>query len=582
MIDSKIIEKINSETNILDLVSNYISLEKRGKNFMGLCPFHKEKTPSFSVSPEKNICKCYGCGKGGSPITFYSQIENLSFENAAIELGKRLGIKVTNKPYDKNQRNYEIMDKATTFFEYALHNTKQGQNALKYLKERNLNIETIKKFRLGYATENLSNLYEYLKKEGYEDGELVTLGLVKKSEKTYDFYDLYINRLIFPIINQNNKVIAFSGRTMSNKNNIKYFNSPETPIFKKGFTVYNINEGLKKAEEVILYEGFFDVIKSTEAGLSNAIATMGTALTNEQVSLIKSFNKNITICYDGDSAGTNATLQALPKLRKQKLNINIVSLPKNQDPDDFIDKNGKEEFIKYFKENKRDYYSFIYDYYRKNLNIKNANDVQNFIKNITSQFIDSPKVIIQMYENKISKLLGIDFKFNFPRRVKPTFNEENRHQVFMDDNKIPIRKGELQAETAKNAEYKIVYNLITTPKNIHFIQTKLKPEEYYSLLAAEIRIAIEDYYNINECIDLKDLSKDFNQEQKDYINDVINKGRTIADPTEEDLLALMDEIRLYSMIRPSKPGKKPDYNSIIKMLKKKNEFYELRQNKSKK
>ena len=298
---------------------------------MGLCPFHQEKTPSFSVSPEKNIAKCMSCGEGGSPINFLRKIKNISFEEAAQELALRAGIeiktvKLRKEPFEKE---FKLMEEVTNFYQFNLNHSEKGHDVLDYLSKREVSDKLIEHFRLGYAPPFGNTLFQLLKDKGYDTSDMIKLGVVKQSDDG-SYYDLFSDRLIFPITNPKGNVVGFSGRTMNPKDTVKYINSPETVIFKKGSLLYHLNESsqaVRKSKQVILYEGFFDVISSFGAGIENGIASMGTALTKDHAKLIKGVTSSVVIAYDGDSAGLKASDQAISVLEKEGLKIEVLTIP---------------------------------------------------------------------------------------------------------------------------------------------------------------------------------------------------------------------------------------------------------------
>jgi DNA primase len=420
--DDKLIEQINEKTPIVDLVSEFVSLSKRGKNYMGLCPFHQEKTPSFSVSPEKNIAKCMSCGEGGTPINFYRKIKNLSFEEAAQELALRAGIELKTEKIikDPNKHFHQLMHEVTSFYQFNLKNSEKGLEAIKYLYGRQMTDELISHFRIGYAPTHGQTLYNVLKDKGYAVSDMILLGVVKQSDDG-NYYDLFSDRIIFPITNPKGEVAGLSGRTMNPKEQVKYINSPETVIFKKGQLLYHFYEALqeiRKSKQVVLYEGFFDVISSYAAGIKHGVATMGTALTKEQTKLIKSVTQSMIVAYDGDSAGLKAADHAIPMLEKEGLKVEILMIPEKMDPDDFIKSYGPEQFEMLFGEYTKDAYQFRYDYYKMGLNLANANDMKSFRQKVMDMIRNSDASIKAFYTQKLSLDLGIPLsEFDFRKEV---------------------------------------------------------------------------------------------------------------------------------------------------------------------
>ena len=535
MVSQTMIDKINNETDIVELVSEFVSLEKRGKNYFGLCPFHSEKTPSFSVSPEKNIAKCFSCGKGGGPINFYQEIKQVSFQQALSDLATRLGItlEIETKKATKHDLYFEIMEKSLGFYEYALNNTEQGKKALTYLKKRGLSTKSIKSFRIGYATKSYNQLYEYLKSEGYKELDLIKLGLIQKSSSDDSYYDLFKDRIIFPIIDEYNHVLGFSGRALSNQETTKYYNTMETPIFKKGEIVYNLKKDLK-SEEVVLFEGFFDVISAYQAGLTNGVATMGTALTEKQASLLRRYYKTVTILYDGDNAGIEATKKAIVKLRNANLNVNILTLPDLLDPDDFIKQRGPEEFLNYYQTNIKDYYKYTFDNLLIGINLDNSNQVTNLIKKVNQMLSGAPDIVYKIYEKELEKLLGFEVLLLTKPLPAKTYKPEKKSSKYI------------------SAEKEIIVELIRSRKYLAEINKRLKPNDYVKPVAGTLRLKIEDYYRKNPSINLLSFYLMLDQNELDYLQDSLNNNINYKENYEisqKQIIHWCDKILEYRIVR---------------------------------
>ncbi len=344
MNDQSLINEIRSKIDIVDLISEYIPLSQKGKNFFGVCPFHNDTNPSMSVSREKQIYKCFSCGASGNIFTFVSEYENISFKEALSLLANKIGYSInTTKSYSKPnlyEKYYQMYEVATKFYQNNI-NTHEGRNAKEYLKNRQLDDDVIKKFLIGFSLDKKNSLIELLLKKGYTVKELVQYGLVVED------HDVYINRIMFPLFDTSGRVVGFSGRIYGDSKLNKYVNTKETPIFKKGQCLYNYHiakEASRKKGFVIVMEGFMDVIRASTVGYDNVIALMGTALTSEQLSLIKRLSLNIILCFDGDKAGEHATMSAGEQLEKIGINPKVIALTNGDDPDTFILNNGKERF----------------------------------------------------------------------------------------------------------------------------------------------------------------------------------------------------------------------------------------------
>ncbi len=345
-----LIEEVRSRSNIVDVVSQYVKLQRRGSSYFGLCPFHNEKSPSFSVSPGKQMYYCFGCGAGGNVFTFLMQYENYTFQEAMKTLADRAGIALPEVEYSKEAKAeadrkallLEINKKAARYY-YAQLRSPMGEKGMHYLKGRGLSDEIMQKFGLGYAGKYNTSLYQYLKKEGYRDDLLKESGLFSMDERR-GVSDKFWNRVMYPIMDVNSRVVGFGGRVMGDAKP-KYLNSPETRIFDKSRNLYGLNIARSsRKKNLIICEGYMDVISMHQAGFNNAVASLGTALTSQQCSLLKRYTDDVLIIYDMDDAGVRAALRAIPMLRTAGLRTKVVNLRPHKDPDEFIQALGTEAF----------------------------------------------------------------------------------------------------------------------------------------------------------------------------------------------------------------------------------------------
>ena len=347
-----IIEEVRMKNDIVDVISQYVRLTRKGSSYFGLCPFHNEKTPSFSVTPSKQMYYCFGCGAGGNVFNFVMEYENYSFGEALSHLAERAGVELPKIEYSKAAREkaerratlLEINKTAAQYFYYQLRR-ENGKAAHEYLTGRGLSEETIKKFGLGYSDKYSDDLYKYLKSKNYSDELLRESGLFNIDER-HGMYDKFWNRVIFPIMDVNNRVIGFGGRVMGDAKP-KYLNSPETQIFDKSRNLYGLNVArTTRKNYLILCEGYMDVISMHQAGFTNAVASLGTALTSGHASLVKRYTQEVLLLYDSDEAGVKAALRAIPILREAGVNSRVVNLRPHKDPDEFIKTEGAEAFEK--------------------------------------------------------------------------------------------------------------------------------------------------------------------------------------------------------------------------------------------
>ena len=346
-----LVEEVRSKNDVVDVIGSYVRLQKKGNSYMGLCPFHSEKTPSFSVSQNKQMYHCFGCGVGGNVITFVMEYENYSFVEALKMLAERVGVALPEAEYSPEEKKkaslkarlLEIHKVAAKYYFYQLK-SERGKHAYDYLKSRQISDEMIMKFGLGYSNKTSNDLYLYLKSVGYEDDILRQSGRVTLDERGAN--DKFWNRVMYPIMDINNKVIGFGGRVMG-EGMPKYLNSPETSIFDKSRNLYGMNLArISRKPNLIICEGYMDVIALHQAGFNNAVASLGTAFTGLQANLMKRYTKEVLVCYDSDGAGTQAALRAIPILKEAGLSTKIINMKPYKDPDEFIKALGPEEFQK--------------------------------------------------------------------------------------------------------------------------------------------------------------------------------------------------------------------------------------------
>ena len=346
----ELVEEIRERNDIVEVIGTYVKLQKKGSSYFGLCPFHNEKSPSFSVSPDKQMYYCFGCGAGGNVFTFIMEYENYSFPEALKYLADRVGIKLPEREYSEEEKRQqdlrmqvlEINKMAANYFYYQLR-TESGAQAMQYLKSRQLDDETIKRFALGYSSKYSSNLYQYFKSKKISDELLKESGLFNVDEKN-GMYDKFWNRVIFPILDVNNRVIGFGGRVMGD-GKPKYLNSPETIVFDKSRNLYGLNIARTARKKYLLVcEGYMDVISMHQAGFSNAVASLGTALTEKHATLLKRYTDEVILTYDSDDAGVRAALRAIPIVKRAGLRARVLHMNPYKDPDEFIKTLGAEKF----------------------------------------------------------------------------------------------------------------------------------------------------------------------------------------------------------------------------------------------
>ncbi len=474
----ELIDEVISQNDIVEVISEYVALKKNGRNFVGLCPFHREKTPSFCVSMDKQIFKCFGCLEGGNVISFIMKIENLDFTETLEFLANRAHIDlskyevVTNNSKDikinrdTKDKIFEINREAAKFYNNNLMNLLKDNNNLvkEYIKKRSLDIKTITKFGIGYANGN-DSLMNHLLKQGYTKSEIMYSGIFVTSENG-KIYDRFFNRLIFPILDTRDRVIAFGGRVL-NDGKPKYLNSQENEVYHKGKTLYALNLVRKeKFENIIIVEGYMDAVSLHKSGVNNVVASLGTALTNDQARLLKKYTDNIVIGYDQDGAGQEATIRGLDILSKNKLNVKVLILDKSdvKDPDEYINKYGTERFNNCVK-NAISLVEFKISKLEKNLNPDNIDSKIVFLTQVAN--------ILAKIDNNIERDLYIDIiskKYNIG--VDPIIKEIEKKITKSDTSSINLdiqnlnQKMQLVTNMKKRQEEYIIALLLSKDKNV--------------------------------------------------------------------------------------------------------------------
>ena len=369
-IDHATVQRIMDAADIVDVVSDFVHLKRSGANYKGLCPFHNDRTPSFHVSKAKNLCKCFSCGKGGNPVGFIMEHEQMSYHEALRYLAKKYNIEIAEREMTDEEREQEseresmlaINEFALNHFENNLTETQDGRDiGLTYFRERGLSDATIKKFRLGYSLEQSDALHKAATGQGYNDKYLFATGLCGKSENGR-VYDRYKGRVIFPIFGTSGRPIAYGGRTLSSRKDVaKYVNSPESIIYHKSnvlYGLYQAKNAISRQDKCILVEGYMDVISMFQSGIENVVASSGTSLTEGQIRLIHRFTSNVTVIYDGDEAGIKASLRGIDMLLSEGMNIKVLLLPDGEDPDSFARSHTAEELAEYISQNETDFIRF--------------------------------------------------------------------------------------------------------------------------------------------------------------------------------------------------------------------------------
>lgn len=421
MIPEEVIEQVRNETNIADIIGQFVALRKSGSNLMGLCPFHDENSPSFSVNEDRQLFKCFGCGKGGNVFTFMMELENLTYPEAILKVADMSGIEISDQYKQSNSQKpkmnstetnlIEMHEKSTEVYHHILMNTELGQKALDYLHDRGLTDETIKYYQIGFAPNN-NVINRFLVEQKFEYQDMRKSGLFLEDDEG-KLRDRFFNRIMFPIKNEFGSIIGFSGRVLNKEDSTaKYLNSPETDIFNKRDVLFNLSNAkaaIRKNDAVILFEGFMDVISAYQSGIENGIASMGTSLTNDQIKVINRHCSSVYVCYDGDAAGQNAINRALSLLGNSNLTLRVIQMPEGIDPDEYRKQFGEEKFADYMSKSIESPIAFKMRYYKLNRNLDNETDKFSYIQDVLKEVakVDQP-IERDLYINQLADQFNLN------------------------------------------------------------------------------------------------------------------------------------------------------------------------------
>ncbi len=550
-ISNEIINEIRNKTDIVDVVSRYVNLTKKGKNYIGVCPFHDDHSPSMSVSPEKQIFTCFSCGATGNVFTFVSDFEKISFSDAVRLLGEKAGISIGNNTYIGNIKRdeyFDIYDSANKFYQNSLF-TNLGKNAIQYLKNRNIDRDTIKKFGIGLSVQKLS-LTDYLKNKNYSIDKLIDVGLTNDNGN-----DIFINRIMFPIYDLAGNPVAFSGRIYNTKDTSKYINTKETDKFKKGKILYNYHiakEHLKKNDSVIIMEGQMDVIRASTIGVNNCIATMGTALTRDHKSIIKNMTSNVILCFDGDSAGEKATISAIELLEDTGIDIKIVRLPNDMDPDEYIIKEGKDSFL-YQISNATNLIDYKMELLKKNKDFGNIKDISSYVNSALKELVyEKDDIVVELNLKKLATSFDIDYD-NLVNKYEKLKNDNNNK-----DSYVKVNKSKKVYNRYGQAECYLIYYMLKDEKVINMVEKRVGyfPDKNIRELSNEIIYYFHKYGIINVADFISYISSR---------NEILNTLKEIlAMNIKEDFL--IDEIEDYIFVI-NEYHKEVKINDLNKKLK---------------
>lgn len=556
----EIIDKIRQIASIVEIVSQYTTLKKRGRKYVGLCPFHSEKDPSFTVDDEKQLFHCFGCGVGGDIFTLVMEKENLSFPEALKYLAQKYNLplptrrKLSPQFLKLEEQLYKINENTLAFFKKNLFNTKEGQRALEYLKKRNISEETIQQLKTGYALNSWTSLLDFFQEKGISPALLEKAGLVLPSQKKDGYYDRFRGRIIFPIFSLSGKVVAFGGRTFIDAEP-KYLNSPDTPIYTKGEHLYGLNltkNSIREKGEVILVEGYTDFAALYQAGITNSAASLGTSLTPSQVSLASRFAPRIIVNYDSDSAGKAAAMRAISLCFKKGAQIKVLTLPEDLDPDSFLKKYGPEKYRSLLEKSTSGLKVMIDSFLREgrmDVPEEKAMIVRNVVKEI-EKIPDS--VVRSEYLKQASEFLSVDEGIirNIIRQKSPEKTSEEK-EFFLP------------------AEKRLLQTLIENKEIASHVYEEMKEEDFQGLIGEPIFKILSDSFQKGKFLSIHEL----HQEEIDprllstLSKALIEKGDT---PTVEKALDC-----LYSLKKKSLENRWKQINKEITRVEKSGEREKL-------
>lgn len=519
-----VILEVQRKVNIVDVISEYLPIEQKGKNYFAICPFHDDHNPSMSISQEKQIYTCFVCGASGNVINFVMNYEKISFAEAvaklAVKAGVTLNVKYEGKKNvldDKYEKFYKMFDVTNKYYQNNLRSL-YGKKATEYLHKRNIDDEAIKTFEIGLSL-NDNNVSKLLEAKGYQVDELTNIGLC--GSKGNFVYDTFRNRIMFPLWNSTGQVVGFSGRIYNGENESKYTNSKESVIFKKGSLLYNYHRAMEYAREkrqIIIVEGFMDVIRLYTIGIKNVVATMGTAITKEHADLIRRLSKNVVLCFDGDGAGEKATVSALAVLEKIGLTPKVIRLEEGYDPDDYVVKKGNEAFLKHLK-NLMNAFEFKLTVNKKQTNFNDYNEVSNYLKEAAKELEQiNDKVVYELTVKRLAKETGVDEKTinslvsNVPKQT-PKLVDKPR---MVSKNKYVKAEEYLIYYMLRNVDAVLIYQ-----NNVSYL-----PNQKLSLIAMEIL----SFYEKNHYVNLTDFTL-FLEDKEDLINEVLRIDAYDLPPT---------------------------------------------------
>ncbi|MGM0280914.1 DNA primase [Enterococcus sp. AZ081] len=580
-IPQEVIEEVRHRTNIVDIIGQYVQLKKSGKNYMGLCPFHEERSPSFSVAEDKQIFHCFGCGKGGTVFNFLQEIEGISFpesvkrvadlEHLSVDFDWSEPREVADTPENQQRRSLlQLHSKAAELYHHILVNTKIGEPALNYLLERGLTQELIETFQIGFAPKKRDFLSQVFKNEQLDETLFEPSGLfVQRDNGT--FLDRFYQRIMFPINDPQGNVIAFSGRLLKTADfpgdeMPKYLNSPETTLFNKRETLFNFDKArkeIRKENTVLLFEGFMDVIAAWQSGVKSGVASMGTSLTNEQIRRLERVAKEVVICYDGDNAGVQATNRAIQLLQENShFDLSIVSIPEKLDPDEYVRKYGAEAFQNLANHGRETVFSFKMNYHRLTRNMNNEKEQLDYVNELLRELtnVQSP-LERDRYLNQIAQefqlsVHSLEEQFNQLKQEQRSVQRQERQQFYQDEMMPPPMEepvfeenhvqNKLPLTQVQKAERSLLFRLMNEQGVRQTVQQlpdfSFAHDEYQ-----ELYFLLESYATLHQSFDIADFINFLQDNQTKQLAIEIAYQNLSEESSEREVADLLHVIALSSI-----------------------------------
>lgn len=544
-----VVDTVRSSVSIVRLISEYVSLKKRGKNHLALCPFHSEKTPSFNVNEAKQIFHCFGCGTGGDVFKFITLIEHISFPEAVRFIAQRYGIPLPageekrSEQADEKDLLMQILSVAGQFFQKALLDDSEGRAGYEYLLQRGISEETVQRFQLGYAPAAGDRLFRHLRSQGLAPDAIVKSGIARRSEQDGSYYDYFRRRVIFPICDAAGKVIAFGGRAMGDAHP-KYLNTPETPVYNKGRNLFGLHaakEAIRTSNFAILVEGYMDFVVPYQYGIRNIVASLGTGLTENQVKLLGRFTRNVVVNYDSDTAGVNAAKRSLEIFLQESFKVNVLVLPDGQDPDTHVRAVGTESYSASLR-NSIPYLEFIAEMaFRAERDLHSARGKINVLNSVLPYLAKvQNKIERSAYASKIAQRIGLQDEVILSELKKAVEGQQ-----------VKLEADRLVRSDVKPAETKLLRTLLENPLLCQSLWPQMQEEDFEGLRTEKIFLAVLELYRNSEEINYSNLKRFLGEEDIKLLMKVYFQEDAIATTANEvySYLSAIRRLRLEASIK---------------------------------